>query len=88
MARDILAKRMQDALRRASSDTTAVDCRPGGKTEVDGGEFLFPCETDATRPVPTVNNDRAVGDSKIAPFCLDDCLHPWATRAVEAGSTS
>jgi integrase len=54
---------------------------------VDCGAFLFPCETDATRPVPKVNNahDRAVKNSKIAPCRLYDCRHTWATRAVEAG---
>ena len=33
-----------------------------------GTPFLFPCDTDATRPVPKVNNahDRAVRDSKVA----------------------
>jgi integrase len=49
--------------------------------------FLFPCETDATRPVPKVNNahDRAVRDSKVARFRLYDLRHTWATRAAEAG---
>ena len=52
------------------------------------GAFLFPCETDATRPVPKVNNahDRAVRDSKVAPFRLYDLRHTWATRAAEAGT--
>lgn len=49
--------------------------------------FLFPCETDAKRPVPKVNNahDRAVKDSKVRPFRLYDLRHTWATRAAEAG---
>lgn len=49
--------------------------------------FLFPCETDPARPVPKVNNahDRAVRDSKVAPFRLYDLRHTWATRAAEAG---
>jgi integrase len=49
--------------------------------------FLFPCETDATRPVPKINNahDRAVEDCKAAPFRLYDLRHTWATRAAEAG---
>jgi integrase len=49
--------------------------------------FLFPCETDPTRPVPKVNNahDRAVKVSKVAPFRLYDCRHTWATRAAESG---
>jgi integrase len=49
--------------------------------------FLFPCETDPVRPVPKVNNahDRAVRDSKVAPFRLYDARHTWATRAAESG---
>ena len=49
--------------------------------------FLFPCETDPARPVPKVNNahDRAVRDSKVAPFRLYDLRHTWATRAAESG---
>ena len=49
--------------------------------------FLFPCDTDASRPVPKVNNahDRAVKDSKVAKFRLYDLRHTWATRAAESG---
>jgi integrase len=49
--------------------------------------FLFPCDTDPARPVPKVNNahDRAVRDSKVAPFRLYDLRHTWATRAAESG---
>jgi integrase len=49
--------------------------------------FIFPCETDAKRPVPKVNNahDRAVRDSRVRPFRLYDLRHTWATRAAEAG---
>lgn len=49
--------------------------------------FLFPCDTDATRPVPKVNNahDRAVKVGKVAPFRLYDLRHTWATRAAESG---
>ena len=49
--------------------------------------FLFPCDTDAARPVPKVNNahDRAVKASKVAPFRLYDLRHTWATRAAESG---
>jgi integrase len=49
--------------------------------------FLFPCDTDATRPVPKVNNahDRAVKASKVAKFRLYDLRHTWATRAAESG---
>jgi integrase len=73
-AKSILAQRIKDAAEQAAKDKT-------------GGAFLFPCETDATRAVPKVNNahDRAVRDSKIAPCRLYDFRHTWATRAVEAG---
>lgn len=49
--------------------------------------YLFPCESDATRPLPKVNNahDRAVKDSKVAPFRLYDLRHTWATRAAMSG---
>jgi integrase len=49
--------------------------------------FLFPCDTDAARPVPKVNNahDRAVKNSKVAKFRLYDLRHTWATRAAESG---
>jgi integrase len=49
--------------------------------------FLFPCDTDASRPVPKVNNahDRAVKVSKVAKFRLYDLRHTWATRAAESG---
>lgn len=49
--------------------------------------YLFPCETDANRPFPKVNNahDRAVRDSKLKPFRLYDLRHTWATRAAMSG---
>jgi integrase len=49
--------------------------------------YLFPCDTDAARHVPKVNNahDRAVRDSKVARFRLYDLRHTWATRAAESG---
>lgn len=51
------------------------------------GAYLFPHALDPKQPVPKVNNahDRAVKDSKVAPFRLYDLRHTWATRAVEAG---
>ncbi len=51
------------------------------------GAYLFPHASDAKQPVPKVNNahDRAVRDSKVAPFRLYDLRHTWATRATEAG---
>ncbi|QNI31150.1 tyrosine-type recombinase/integrase [Alloacidobacterium dinghuense] len=55
---------------------------------INGAEpYLFPCETNPTRPVPKVNNahDRAVRDAKVAPFRLYDLRHTWATRAARSG---
>jgi integrase len=51
------------------------------------GGYLFQCETDASRPVPKVNNahDRAVKAGKVAAFRLYDLRHTWATRAAMAG---
>jgi integrase len=49
--------------------------------------FLFPCETDSSRPIPKINNahERALKASKVTPFRPYDCRHTWATRAVESG---
>ena len=57
------------------------------RLKTPGCPYVFPCETDADRPIPKVNNahDRAVRDSKVAPFRLYDLRHTWATRAAEAG---
>jgi integrase len=51
------------------------------------GPYLFPHDTDSSRPTPKVNNahDRAVIKSKVAPFRLYDLRHTWATRASESG---
>ena len=58
-----------------------------GQHMVSDEVYLFPCETDSSRPVPKVNNahDRAVRDSKVAPFRLYDLRHTWATRAAMSG---
>ena len=50
-------------------------------------EVSLPSETDSSRPVPKVNNahDRAVCDSKVAPFRLYDLRHTWSTRAAMSG---
>ncbi len=65
---------MKDAAERAAKDK-------------NDGAFLFPCETDATRPLPGIQSPhaRALRESKVAPFRPYDCRHTWATRAVEAG---
>ena len=50
------------------------------------GAFLFPCETDVTRPLPGIQSAhaRALRESKVAQFRPYDWRHTWATRAVEA----
>jgi hypothetical protein len=47
----------------------------------------FPCETDATRPLPGIQSAhaQALRESKVAHFYPYDCCHTWATRAVQAG---
>jgi integrase len=66
---------------------TGVARRVLGLRMASDGAYLFPCETDSARPVPKVNNahDRAVRDSKVAPFRLYDLRHTWATRAAMSG---
>src|SRR5690348_1762258 len=51
------------------------------------GPYLFPHASDPKQPIPKVNNahDRAVRDSKVAPFRLYDLRHTWATRAAMSG---
>jgi len=73
-AKSILTLRMKAAAARAAGDK-------------DSGAFLFPCETDATRPLPGIQSAhaRALRESKVAQFRPYDCRHTWATRAVEAG---
>ena len=72
------------AARRRVPLTTAA--RSVLARRMDGLEtpYLFPCDTDAARSVPKVNNahDRAVRDSKVARFRLYDLRHTWATRAA------
>jgi integrase len=58
------------------------------RRRIDSAEvYLFPCETDDTRPIPKVNNahDRAIRDSKLEPYRLYDLRHTWATRAAMSG---
>ena len=49
--------------------------------------MLFPCDTDAARPVPKGNDAHhgAVRESEVARFRLYDLLHTWATRAADSG---
>jgi integrase len=51
------------------------------------GVWLFPCDVDASRPVPNMHSahHRAIRDSKVAPFRLYDLRHTWATRADMSG---
>jgi integrase len=59
------------------------------KRRVTGLEtpYIFPCESDPSRPIPKINNahDRAVKESGIAPARLYDLRHTWATRAAMSG---
>jgi integrase len=73
-AKSILVRRMKAAAERESKDK-------------GNGAFLFPCEADATRPLPGVQSPhaRALRESKVAQFRPYDCRHTWATRAVQAG---
>jgi integrase len=49
--------------------------------------FLFPHDTDETKPIPKVHNahTRAVKESKVEKFKPYDLRHTWATRAAESG---
>src|SRR5262249_22003516 len=57
------------------------------RIEASESEYLFPCDTDSTRPIPKVNNahDAALRKSGVAKFRLYDLRHTWATRAAMAG---
>jgi integrase len=71
--KSILEQRIKDAAKRTRNRHEAA--------------YLFPCEADATRPLPGIQSahSRALRESKVAPFRPYDCRHTWATRAVEAG---
>jgi integrase len=73
-AREILHARMSAA---------EVKEARGTKKQVPPSPFMFPCDSDQSRPIPKVNNahDRAVRYSKFAPFRLYDLRHTWVTRA-------
>jgi integrase len=49
--------------------------------------YLFPCETDAARPLPGIQSAhaRALANSGVDDFRPYDLRHTWATRAAEAG---
>jgi integrase len=75
-AKSILTRRMKAAAERAAKDK-----------DKDSGAFLFPCDADATRPLPGIQSAhaRALRESKVSRFRPYDCRHTWATRAVQAG---
>jgi integrase len=58
-----------------------------GRMSATTSPYMFPCESDSSRPLPKVNNahDRAVRDSKVPLFRLYDLRHTWATRAAMSG---
>jgi integrase len=74
------------AAKRRIKLTAAAKCILARRV-VNCGAYLFPCETDATRPLPGIQSAhaRALRESKVARFRPYDCRHTWATRAVEAG---
>lgn len=74
------------AKRRVPLSTSARAVIVSRLASIQGG-YLFPCETDSSRPVPKINNahDRAVITSGVWPFRLYDLRHTWATRAAMAG---
>jgi integrase len=49
--------------------------------------YLFPCDTDAKKPLPGIQSAhaRALAESGVAAFRPYDARHSWATRAAEAG---
>ena len=49
--------------------------------------YLFPCDVDATRPLPGIQSAhaRALTASGVDAFRPYDLRHTWATRAAEAG---
>ena len=53
----------------------------------DCGTFLFPCQTDAEKPLPGIQSchARALRESEVKRFRPYTCRHTWATRAMEAG---
>jgi len=73
-AKSILARRMKAAAEREAKENGS-------------GGFLFPCETDSTRPLPGIQSPhtRALRESKVDHFRPYDCRHTWATRAAQAG---
>ena len=75
------------AARRRINLTSAAQIVLAERLRLYPTGYLFPCETDATRPVPKVNNahDRAVKDSGVRKFRLYDLRHLFATRAAQSG---
>jgi len=74
------------AARRRVPLTTAASSVLAARMSVDG-TWLFPCDTDAVRPVPNMHSahQRAIRESKVVPFRLYDLRHTWATRAAMSG---
>lgn len=74
------------AKRKIKLTATAKSVLSKRMTECKGA-YLFAHSADENQPVPKVNSahDRAVRQSKVAPFRLYDLRHTWATRAAEAG---
>ncbi len=65
------------AARRLLRLTAPAGAVLSGRMSATESPYIFPCESDPSRPIPKVNNahDRAVRDSKVAPFRLYDLRH-------------
>jgi len=75
------------AARRRLRLTAPARAVLSGRMSATESPYMFPCESDPSRPTPKMNNahDRAVRDSQVAPFRLYDLRHTWATRAAMSG---
>ena len=83
----IVPKGKTPAARRRVNLTAVASSILQARIKAAKGRFIFPCETDATRPIPKVSNahDRALRDSRVRAFKLYACRHTWATRAAQSG---
>lgn len=74
------------ARRRIELTPTATEVLARRIEERPAG-YLFPCERDSKRPLPSLQSAhaRALKDSKVAQFRTYDLRHTFATRCAEAG---
>ena len=86
----ILEGKTKAARRRIELTSVSIELlrrRLGEMAERKVKGYLFPCETDADRPMPGLQSAHgaALALSKVARFRLYDLRHTFATRAVEGG---